>query len=424
MVYENSLSFAKALDQADSLRHFRKQFYIPEKEDKPVIYFCGNSLGLQPKSAESYIQDELKKWADDGVEGHFTGDRPWVSYHNNGRKSLARLVGSLEHEVVAMNNLTTNLHLMLASFYDPTGDRVKLIIEAGAFPSDHFAVTSHMRMKGIDPNEHLIELAIPDHGYLDLKTIKTAIETVGTELALIMLPGVQYYTGQFFDIKKITSSAHNVGAFAGFDLAHAAGNIPMTLHDDNVDFAIWCSYKYLNSGPGNVSGAFIHEKHGNDASFPRLAGWWGQDESIRFKMENKFQPMKGIDGWMLSNVNIISSAAHLASLELFDKAGIYQLREKSIQLTGYLSFLISSIPEISKHVTCLTPDDPAERGCQLSLFIKENGKQVFDYMTEKGVIMDWREPNVIRIAPTPLYNTYEEVQLFSAIMSEALIHYD
>lgn len=418
-MYENKIEFARSMDKEDPLSGFREKFYIPIKNDAQVIYFCGNSLGLQPKNVESYFANELEKWQQLAVEGHFTGDKPWVSYHKQGKGILGGLVGGKDHEVVIMNNLTTNLHLLLASFYQPKGNRNKIIIEKGAFPSDHYAVSSHMEMKGINPDQHLIQLTIPESGYLDPEMILDTIEKAGDELALVMLPGVQYYTGQYLPMGKIAEAAHKVGALAGFDLAHAAGNIPMHLHDDGVDFAAWCSYKYLNSGPGNVSGVFIHEKHGMDPSIPRLTGWWGHNESTRFKMDNQFDPSPGVDGWMLSNVNILATSIHLGSLEIFKEAGIERLRVKSKKLTGYLEYLIEA-NGLNQHIRILTPSNPEERGCQLSLFFQKDGRKVFDNLTENNVVMDWREPNVIRVAPTPLYNTYEEVYRFVEILKNTL----
>ena len=415
--FEKNPVNAIILDQQDPLKEFRKEFYIPKRNNTEVIYFCGNSLGLQPKITSSKIDHELKKWAQKGVEGHFNED-PWVSHHHKGKTAMAHLVGAKTHEVVAMNNLTTNLHLLLASFYQPKGTRKKMIIEKGAFPSDYFAVTSHMKQKGISPEDHLIEISPDENGYFSTEKICHSILTTGDALALVMLPGIQYYSGQFLDLKSITHAAHKVGAYAGFDLAHAVGNIPMTLHEDQVDFAAWCSYKYLNSGPGNVSGVFIHEKHGNNPDFPRLAGWWGQNETIRFKMENNFDPIPGIDGWMLSNANIISSVAHLASLDIFEKANIHELRKKSILLTGYLEYLLVNNAAIKPHINILTPKNESERGCQLSLYFYDQGRFAFDHLTKNGVVLDWREPNVIRVAPVPLYNTFEEVEKFVTLLGQ------
>lgn len=423
MTYQNTPDFAKTQDQKDPLSRFRKEYHIPKKNNKEVIYFCGNSLGLQPKRTESFIQNELQSWKEHGVEGHFDGDKPWAEYHHFSKKSLARLVGGLEEEVVCMNNLTTNLHLLLASFYQPDGKRVKVMIEGGAFPSDHYAVESHMEHLGVSPKEHLIVLQPADGKTFRTEEITEAILNHGDELALILFPGVQYYSGQYFDMKAISETAHQVGAFAGFDLAHAMGNLPMSLHDENIDFAAWCSYKYLNSGPGGVSGIFIHQRHCSDPNFPKLKGWWGHDHNTRFNMDNQFVPNPGVDAWMLSNSNVISTAAHHASLELFDEAGMAALRKKSLSLTGYLEYLLSSDDLISRNIDILTPTDPEARGCQLSVFIAKNGKQIYDGLIAQGVILDWREPNVIRVAPTPMYNTFSEVYEFCQILKALIIIY-
>jgi len=414
---------ARKLDQSDPLAHFRKLFSFPQKEGKEVIYLCGNSLGLQPSSTQKYVDEELQKWKDHGVEGHFTGIRPWVSYHQNSRKTLANLVGATIEEVVAMNNLTANLHLALTTFYQPKGKRKKILIEKGAFPSDFYAVHSQIKSRGLDPADCLAELSAKNaNDYLSTTEVVQEIKRLGDELALVMFPGVQYYTGQFFNIKEITQAAHSVGAAVGFDLAHAVGNLPMNLHDHQVDFAVWCSYKYLNSGPGGVGGLFIHEKHGKNKNLNRLSGWWGHDAKARFKMENEINPIPSVDGWQLSNVNVLSHAAHLASLELFEKAGIEQLRIKSLKLTGLMEEIILSSEVLNEHIKIITPENPEERGCQLSLYLIHHGKSVFDYLISKGVILDWREPNVIRVAPVPFYNSFEDVANFVTILTEAITH--
>jgi kynureninase len=410
--FENSLSFAQKLDQQDELARFKGKFYTPIKNGDPATYFCGNSLGLQPKKAESFFEKEFEKWQQMAVEGHFEESDPWVMYHHKGKEELAEILGARPSEVVAMNNLTTNIHLMLASFYQPSDKRKKIIIEEGAFPSDHYAVSSFMKKLGVSPEEHLIQLAIPEDGYLSNDKIVETIKETGEELALVFFPGIQYYTGQYFDLGVITAAAHEVGAYAGFDLAHAAGNVPVNLHENNVDFAVWCSYKYMNSGPGNVAGAFVHEKHGTNEDLPRLTGWWGHNEKTRFQMDNHWDPMPGVDGWMLSNVNIIANALHLASLSLFKEAGFGNLRNKSVRLTGYLEYLLTNDEQLEKEIKILTPSNPEERGCQLSLYLRNQGKNVFSQLNEKGYIMDWREPNVIRVAPTPLYNSFTEVYNF------------
>lgn len=422
MTYENSLAFAQQLDKEDPLNTFRDKFHIPVLNDKEVIYFTGNSLGLQPKNTKTYIEEELDGWATLGVDGHFHSQkRPWFYYHKFSKEALAKIVGAKPEEVVSMNNLTSNLHLMMVSFYRPTATRYKIIIEAGAFPSDQYAVESQIRFHGYDYDDALIEVK-PREGEYHLRTedILSEIETHKDSLALVLFGGVQYYTGQLFDIGKITGAGHTAGAFVGFDLAHAAGNVPLNLHKDEVDFAAWCSYKYLNSGPGGVSGIFVHEKHGNNPEIPRFAGWWGHDEGERFKMKKGFIPMTGADGWQLSNVNILSSAAHLAALEIYDEAGIEPLREKSLKLTGYLEYLLKEFNLPEDVLRIITPSDPNQRGCQLSLLVSKNGKSIFEHLTRAGVVADWREPDVIRIAPVPLYNTFEDVYNFCEILKKVI----
>ncbi|MFY0599496.1 MAG: kynureninase [Cyclobacteriaceae bacterium] len=410
------LKTAIELDKNDHLNHFRDYFHIPRRNGKDSIYLCGNSLGLQPKTVKAYLDTELTSWADNGVEGHFQGENPWIDYHAKTKKALSRILGAQEDEIVSMNNLTTNLHLMLASFYQPKGKRTKILIEAGAFPSDHYAVESHIARLGLDSEKHVVLLHPSEGDTFSTEEIIEKIQNIGEELALVLWPGIQYYSGQFFDIKAISKAAHDVGAFAGFDLAHAIGNLPMNLHEDEADFAAWCSYKYLNSGPGGVSGIFVHKTHSSVEDFPRLKGWWGHERDTRFKMDNKFVPAKGADGWMLSNMNILSMAAHCASLDIFDQAGIDNLREKSLELTKYLESLLLNDPEISERIRIITPIKPHERGCQLSIFLLRDGKEVFDSLIDQGVILDWREPNVIRVAPVPLYNTFEDVWQFYSIL--------
>ena len=421
MKFQNSIQFAKQLDRKDSLKKFRNRFLIPKVNGKPSIYFTGNSLGLQPKSTAKFIKEELKGWAELGVEGHVHGKRPWLYYHKFTKKALAEIVGAKPTEVVAMNQLTINLHLMMVSFYRPTQKRFKILTEAGAFSSDQYAFESQLKFHNVKSNKGLIELK-PRKDEFTLRTddILQAIQEHGKELALVIFGGVQYYTGQFFNIKKITEAAHKAGAVAGFDLAHAAGNVPLSLHKHNVDFAVWCSYKYLNSGPGGIAGAFVHERHANDFTLPRFAGWWGHQEDERFQMKKGFKPMKGIDGWQLSNVPIFQSAAHLASLEIFQEVGMKNLRTKSILLTGYLEFLLREIDSSEKQFHIISPHNPDERGCQLSILMKQNGRKVFDRITKSGVIADWREPDVIRIAPVPLYNSFEDVFSFAKIFNQSL----
>ena len=428
--FENSLEFAQNMDKKDPLRSFRNEFHIPVINDQQVIYYTGNSLGLQPKRTRSYIEKEMKDWELFGVEGHFNKqkDNIWYHYHEYGKKTLAQIVGAKPLEVVPMNNLTVNLHLLMVSFYRPTANRFKIIAEAGAFPSDQYVFETQLKFHArhgeqnlFDPEEALIEIS-PREGEHTLRTedIVKTIHQHGDEVALVLFGGLQYYTGQFFDIESITKAAHEVGAIAGFDLAHAAGNLPLKLHDWNVDFATWCSYKYLNSGPGNISGIYVHERFANKPDLIRFAGWWGHDEAERFKMEKGFKPMEGADGWQLSNGNIIATAAHLAALSVFEETSMEALREKSIKLTGYLQFLIEEINKEEKIFEIITPLTAENRGCQLSLFTHKYGKDLFDALMERGVIGDWREPNVIRLAPVPLYNTFEEQYLLSQKLRESI----
>lgn len=424
MNFENSPAFAQNLDKQDALHSFRNQFHIPQHNGSDCIYFCGNSLGLQPKSTTEYIAQELEDWKNLGVEGHFKAKNPWFSYHHFVEEQLAEITGAKKGEVVAMNTLTVNLNLLMVSFYRPTKERYKIMVEADAFPSDHYTVQQQAKFHGFSPEDAIIQL-YPREGEHTLRTedILKTIEENSNSLALIMLGGVNYYTGQFFDLKSITEAGHKAGAVVGYDLAHAVGNVLLELHNWNVDFATWCSYKYLNSGPGGVSGIFVHEKHGNDASLPRFAGWWGNDENTRFLMKKEFYPQQGAPGWQMSNAPVLSLAAHRASLDIFMKAGLKNLRNKSIQLTNYLEFLLKEIN--SGEFTIITPANNAERGCQLSLLTGPNGKALFEKLQQNGVIADWREPNlqkenrgVIRVAPTPLYNTFEDVWKFAELISK------
>ncbi|MGE0754519.1 MAG: kynureninase [Alphaproteobacteria bacterium] len=419
MEYSKDKSFAQKMDAADALAIWRQEFFIPQtKQGKDCIYLCGNSLGLQPRRVEKAVQQELADWQKLGVEGHFHAKNPWMPYHEFLTESLAALVGANPIEVVAMNSLTVNLHLMMVSFYRPTTARYKIVIEGQAFPSDQYAVASQIKYHGFDPAESLIELK-PHGGEKNLRTedIVALIEKEGDSIALIMLGGVNYYTGQLFDMRAITKAGHAKGAVVGFDLAHAAGNVPLKLHDWGVDFACWCSYKYLNSGPGSIAGAFVHERHAR-ADLPRFAGWWGHDKKTRFKMGPDFHVIEGAEGWQLSNPPILSLAAVKASLEIFYEVGMERLRAKSLRLTGYMEFLLDSIG--GDHFTILTPGDEAQRGCQLSILMHNNGRAVFDTLTEAGVICDWREPDCIRVAPVPLYNSFADVHEFARLLAEAL----
>jgi len=421
MNFENNIDFARGLDAQDPLKEFRHQFYIPPVNGKESIYLCGNSLGLQPKTARAAAEQEFLDWQNLGVEGHFHGTNPWLHYHEYLEEKEAQIVGAQPSEVVVMNNLTTNLHLMLVSFYHPHTERYKIITEAGAFPSDQYALESQARFHGLDPEVAIIELT-PWPGEYTLRTddILETIREHGPELALVMMGGINYYTGQVFDMATITKVGHEVGAYVGFDLAHAAGNILLNLHAWEVDFAVWCTYKYLNSGPGGVAGTFVHKKHGKNPKLPRFAGWWGHDQEERFQMRKGFKPMPGAAGWQLSNSSIFPMAIHKASLDIFDAATMPALRQKSEQLTAYLEFLIREISTNDEILQIITPSDPAQRGCQLSLLVHQNGRAVFDKLTKAGVILDWREPNVIRVAPTPLYNSFEDVFCFAEILWESL----
>ena len=415
--FEASLAYAQSLDQTDILFPFRERFHFPQHNGQDARYFCGNSLGLQPKSVSYLMEKELQDWAAHGVEGHFNAALPWFSYHHFFSERLARIVGATKDEVVAMNTLTVNLHLLMLSFYRPTGGRYKIIMEAGAFPSDQYAMETQVKMHGFDADDAIIEISPREGAHIiEEEDILAAIAEAGDSLAVVIMGGVNYYTGQFFDLKKIADAAHEVGAYAGFDLAHAVGNIPLHLHDWDVDFACWCSYKYLNSGPGGVGGVFVHEKYGDDPSFFRLAGWWGNDEKNRFKMKKGFVPQKGAASWQMSNAPVFNMVAHNAALDIFEKAGMAALKEKSIQLTGYLEFLLGKLTHLSFEV--ITPRDPARRGCQISMLFAERGREVFDRLTANGIIADWREPNVIRVAPVPLYNTFEDVyKLYEALLT-------
>lgn len=421
MNFENTKTFAKELDHQDKLASFRNQFHHPKINGKRAIYLCGNSLGLQPVTAQEYIKQELTDWATLGVEGHLHAQRPWLYYHKLYKKPLAKILGAKPEEVVAMNSLTVNLHLLMASFYRPTAARYKIIAEAGAFSSDQYAFESQIRLHGLNVDDCLIEVK-PRAGEFTLhfEDILKAIEEHGQQTALVLFSGVQYYTGQWFNIGAITKAAHAAGAAVGFDLAHAIGNVPLKLHHDNVDFAVWCSYKYLNGGPGGVAGAFVHEKHAHNFAIPRMAGWWGHHEAERFQMKKGFKPMPGADGWQLSNFPVLGGAAQLAALSLFTQAGMAALRKKSILLTGYLEHLLLQIDGHDEHFSIVTPKEKTERGCQLSVLMKKNGKKIFNTISNKGVIADWREPDVIRVAPVPLYNSFADVYSFVSIFKSAL----
>lgn len=422
--FENTLAFAQHLDTQDPLRAFREKFLFPTFHEKTVRYFTGNSLGLQPKTARAYIEEELDAWAKYGVEGHFMAKRPWFAYHENLTDKAAKIVGALPVEVVVTHSLTTNLHLLMVSFYRPEGKRTKILCEAKAFPSDQYALESQVKFHGLDVKEHLVEVAPrPGEQLIREEDILSKIGELGDELALVMIGGVNYYTGQLFDMEAITKAGHGVGAVVGFDLAHAAGNINLKLHDWGVDFAAWCGYKYLNSSPGGVSGMFVHERHAYKPELPRFAGWWGYDKDTRFLMEPGFNPMKGAEGWQLSNAPVLGMAAHLASLEIFDEAGMDRIGAKRDLMTAYLEFVIDDISEKNKDrvsFELITPRDKTKRGAQLSIMAKGQGKALFDALADEGVIADWREPNVIRVAPAPLYNSFEDCYWFGQLLEKAI----
>lgn len=416
ITYKNSLTYAKEQDQKDELHQYRSQFHLPmQKSGEPYIYLCGNSLGLQPKSTAEALQQELLDWQNLGVEGHFHAKNPWLPYHEFLTEATAKVVGAKPIEVVVMNTLTVNLHLMMVSFYQPKGKRNKILIEADAFPSDKYAVESQIRFHDLDPKECLIELkARVGEVCLREEDILATIDEQGEEIALVLLGNTNYYTGQFFDMKTISTHAHSKGCKVGFDCAHGAGNVPLNLHDSGCDFAVWCNYKYLNAGPGSLGGVFVHERHAHNKDLPRFEGWWGHNKSTRFKMRDAFEPIPGVEAWQLSNPPILSMVAVWSSLKIFDEVGMDKLRKKSLALTGYLEFLVKSLGE--DIINIVTPSDPEQRGSQLSIQVKNANKKLFDELTAQGVIADWREPDVIRVAPTAMYNSFEEVYRFYEIL--------
>lgn len=412
--------FARALDAADSLASLRTEFAIPDGPDgSPQIYLLGNSLGLMPKAVHGILEEEVDNWARLAIDGHFAGKVPWASYPEAINPALARVVGAEPDEVVAMNTLTVNLHLMLASFYRPAGTRVKVLMEDRAFPSDRYAVASHLQLRGVDPAEAIV-VARPREGEESLRTedIERLLAEQGKDIALVMLSGVNYLTGQWFDLGRIAAAARREGCMVGYDLAHAAGNVPLSLHDWDVDFAVWCTYKYMNAGPGAVAAAFVHRRHGSDPSIPRLSGWWGQTMANRFAMGPVYQPAAGAGGWELSNPPILSLAPLRASLEQFDRVGMTALRQKSESLTGYLAALLADIP--ADQLVLWTPEDAGARGCQLSYQIPGRGRAVHDRLRALGVVPDYREPDVVRFAPAPFYNTYTEMWRVAQAVREAL----
>ncbi len=419
--FQNNEAFAKQLDEQDSLRSFRNKFLIPSHNGNEAVYFLGNSLGLQPKTAKDEINAILDQWAMYGVEGFFMGGKPWMHYHDALTNQLAVITGALPHEITVMNQLTVNLHLMLVSFYNPAGKKKKILCEAKAFPSDQYMLETHVRQRGLAPDEVIIEVQ-PDEGTHTISTEKILQSIVQhkDELALVLFSGVNYYTGQVFDMKAITAAAHDAGVLVGFDLAHAAGNLSLQLHDWNVDFACWCSYKYLNSGPGAVGAAYVHERFHNDKNLNRFAGWWGYDKANRFKMEKGFVPMKNAEGWQLSTPSLLLYAAHKASLDIFAAAGWENILKKKELLTAYLWFVIKSIKGVDEHIEFITPENSSEHGCQVSMLMLQNGRKVFDALSANGIMADWREPDVIRIAPVPLYNSFTDVWKFGNTLQQIL----
>jgi kynureninase len=420
MNFQFDLAFAQTLDKADSLSSYRNHFMFPQHNGDKVLYFTGNSLGLQPKGVKEAFADECDDWATYGVEGHFLARKPWYSYHERLTAGAAKLVGAKENEVVMMNQLTVNLNLLLVSFYRPSGKRRKILFEAKPFPSDQYAFASQAQLNGLNPDDVLVEL-LPRDGELTLRKddIVKAIRDLGDELALVCFGGVNYFTGQLFDMKEITSVAHEVGAMCGFDLAHAAGNVPLALHEWNVDFACWCTYKYLNSGPGSVGGVFVHERHATNRELFRLAGWWGHNKETRFQMGPAFDPIPTAESWSMSNAPVFNMIAHEISLGIFSEVGMQTLREKSLQLTAYLDFVLNEVMQSTgQKLTRITPEDPTQRGCQLSVIVEGYDRKLVNKLFEQGVVVDWREPNVIRLAPVPLYNSFEDIYKLGKVLEQ------
>ena len=423
MKFQNTLEFAQQLDAQDALKHYRDEFIFPQHNGHNVIYFTGNSLGLQPKRTKKYVDDVMNDWANLAVEGHFYADKPWWDYQERFAEPLSKIVGAKPSEVTVMNTLTVNLHLLMVSFYRPNGKRYKIICEEKAFPSDQYMFQSQVKFHGYAPEDAIVEIKRREGEHnIRMEDIIAKINEVGDELALVLFGGVNYYTGQVFDMQAITQAGHQVGAVVGFDLAHAAGNVALKLHEWQVDFAAWCSYKYMNSGPGNASGCFVHEKH-HYADLPRFAGWWGHNKERRFKMEPQFDPVHGADGWQVSNLPVLSLAPYLASAEMFAEVGMDKLIEKRNQLTAYLEFILQEIDaEIpGTEFEIITPQEPAERACQLSVFLHGQGRTLFEYLMTNGVITDWREPNVIRLAPAPFYCSYEDMYHFGQILKRGVM---
>ena len=426
MNFQNTSEFAKKLDVQDPLSKYKTEFIFPQHNGKDVIYFTGNSLGLQPKRTKNYVDEVMNDWANLAVEGHFYSQKPWWDYHERFANPLGKLVGAKPSEITVMNTLTVNLHLMMVTFYRPTATRYKIICEEKAFPSDQYMFQSqvdfHSRNLDFKPDHAIVEIKRREGEHnIRLEDILAKISEVGDELALVLIGGVNYYTGQVFDMETITKAGHNQGAVVGWDLAHAAGNIKLSLHDWDIDFACWCSYKYMNSGPGNASGCFVHEKHHNNSDLPRFAGWWGHNKERRFKMEQDFDPVHGADGWQISNLPILSLAPYLASVEMFDEIGMDAIITKRDQITAYLEFILQEIDkEVAGNFEIITPINPEERASQLSVFFHGEGRSLFDYLMKNGVVTDWREPNVIRFAPVPLYCSFEGMYQFGQILKNGI----
>jgi kynureninase len=420
MDFQYDLGFAQQLDKEDVLAAYRERFHFPQHNGAPMLYFTGNSLGLQPKGVKEAFVQECDDWATYGVEGHFLARKPWYSYHERFAAGAAKLVGALEHEVVMMNQLTVNLNLLLLSFYRPEGKRRKILFEAKPFPSDQYAFASQVRLHGLNPNDVLVEL-LPREGEYNLRKedILEKIQSLGDELALVCFGGVNYFTGQLFPMQEMVQAAHAVGAMCGFDLAHTAGNVPLDLHAWDADFACWCTYKYLNSGPGSVGGVFVHERHARNRDLFRLAGWWGHNKETRFEMGPDFDPMPTAESWSMSNAPVFNMIAHEVSLAIFSEVGMQALRKKSKLLTGYLEFVLKTVMQrTGQHLLQITSEDPEQRGAQLSLVVEGYDHELVDILYKNGVVVDWREPNVIRLAPVPLYNSFEDVFRLGPVLEE------
>ncbi len=422
MQFENTKEFAQKLDKQDPLRSYRDQFLFPKINNEEVIYFTGNSLGLQPKTSKQYVDEIMQDWANLAVEGHFYAEKPWWDYHERLAGPLSKIVGAKPSEITVMNSLTVNLHLLMVSFYKPEGKRYKIICEEKAFPSDQYMIQSQVRFHGYEQEDAIVEIK-KRKGEHNFRTedILATIKEVGEECALILIGGVNYYTGQVFDMKKITQAGHDIGALVGWDLAHAAGNIALQLHDWDVDFAAWCSYKYMNSGPGNASGCFVHERFHNLKNITRFEGWWGTEKKSRFLMKPDFVPMPNADAWQLSNASVLSLAPYLASLLLFDEVGMESLLKKRNLIVSYLEYILLEIAkEVHGDFEIITPSNPEERGTQLSVFLHGEGRKLFDYLMKNGVVTDWREPNVIRLAPAPFYCSYEDMYNFGQLLKQGI----